>query len=321
MRILFITSSFVGEAVLTTGVLKDALDRHPEARITVVAGPASAGLFAAVPGLDRVIAAEKLDRHRHWWTLWRDLVRYRWDLVLDLRRSPVSRLLMARERRWRPAMDDSVHRVVLNGRTAGTATPPDPYIWTSPTDDAAAARLVPAGPPVLALATVPARRSKSWPAERFAALARRLTSADGILPDGRVLIAGGPGEEAATGPIAGALADRQVIDLTGLDLPTTCAAFRRCALFVGVDSGLMHLAAAAGIPTLGLFGPSDERHYAPWSPRGATVRAPGTAEQLERRDDRAVRAAMMPALTVDAVTVAAGELWRRCADMKETPDG
>ena len=99
------------------------------------------------------------------------------------------------------------------------------------------------------------------------------------------------------------------------------AAFRRCALFVGVDSGLMHLAAAAGIPTLGLFGPSDERHYAPWTPRGATVRAPGTAEKLGQRADRAVRAAMMPALTVDAVAAAADELWQRCADMKETSDG
>jgi ADP-heptose:LPS heptosyltransferase len=322
VRILFITSSFVGEALLTTGVLKDALDRRPGAAVTVVAGPASASLFDAVPGLDRVIAVEKETVHRHWWRLWRELVRHRWDLVIDFRRSPVSRLLMSREWRWRPVMDKSVHRVVLNGRTAGTTTTPDPYVWTAPAHEAAAARLVPAGPPVLALATLPPDRTKSWPAERFVALARRLTAADGLLPDGRVLIVGGPGEEEATAPIAAALADRQVIDTTGrLDLLTNYAVLRRCALFIGVDSGPMHIAAAAGIPTLGLFGPTYECHFAPWTPRGATVRGPGTIEMLEHREDRAVRAKMMPALTVDAVAAAAGELWQHCADMTEAANG
>ena len=45
-------------------------------------------------------------------------------------------------------------------------------------------------------------------------------------------------------------------------------------LFVGNDSGLMHLAAAAGAPTLGLFGPSDDRCYAPWGANGRVLRTP-----------------------------------------------
>ncbi len=54
------------------------------------------------------------------------------------------------------------------------------------------------------------------------------------------------------------------IDLCGaLSLPEVAACFKRCALFVGNDSGLMHLAAAAGTPTLGLFGPTPWAEYAP----------------------------------------------------------
>jgi lipopolysaccharide export system permease protein len=56
MRILFITSTRIGDAVLSTGVLGHLIDRHPEARTTVVCGPAPASLFEALPNLERVIA-------------------------------------------------------------------------------------------------------------------------------------------------------------------------------------------------------------------------------------------------------------------------
>jgi ADP-heptose:LPS heptosyltransferase len=77
-------------------------------------------------------------------------------------------------------------------------------------------------------------------------------------------------------PVLAALGDRAV-DLVGnLSLPEAAAVLARCALFVGNDSGLMHLSAAAGAPTLGLFGPSPADHYAPAGPRAAAAVAPGS---------------------------------------------
>ena len=62
------------------------------------------------------------------------------------------------------------------------------------------------------------------------------------------------------------------VDLAGrLTLPEAAGCLRRCAVFVGNDSGLMHLAAAAGAPTLGLFGPTPASEYAPAGPRAAAV--------------------------------------------------
>jgi ADP-heptose:LPS heptosyltransferase len=58
----------------------------------------------------------------------------------------------------------------------------------------------------------------------------------------------------------------------------------RAALFLGNDSGLMHLAAAAGAPTLGLFGQSDAREYGPTGPRAVAVSADG--EPFRTRMDR-----------------------------------
>ena len=65
------------------------------------------------------------------------------------------------------------------------------------------------------------------------------------------------------------------MDLVGrLTLPEAAAVLARCALFVGNDSGLMHLSAATGTPTLGLFGPSRVEEYAPAGRRTATAVAP-----------------------------------------------
>jgi ADP-heptose:LPS heptosyltransferase len=62
------------------------------------------------------------------------------------------------------------------------------------------------------------------------------------------------------------------LDLVGmLSLPEAAAVLRRSALFIGNDSGLMHLAAAAGAPTVGLFGPTDATIYRPAGPRATAV--------------------------------------------------
>ena len=65
-----------------------------------------------------------------------------------------------------------------------------------------------------------------------------------------------------------------------MDLLTAYACLRRARLFIGNDSGLMHIAAAAGAPTIGLFGPSDERRYAPWGDKAVAVRGPRSFDQF-----------------------------------------
>jgi ADP-heptose:LPS heptosyltransferase len=62
-------------------------------------------------------------------------------------------------------------------------------------------------------------------------------------------------------------------------LSQAAACLARCTIFIGNDSGLMHLAAAAGAPTLGLFGPSQASEYAPAGRRTAIAVAPGPAGQ------------------------------------------
>ena len=94
-------------------------------------------------------------------------------------------------------------------------------------------------------------------------------------PDARFTFAGpGRTEHDMAAPLLEILPG--AVDLCGrLSLPAVAACLRRCALFVGNDSGLMHLAAAAGAPTLGLFGPSRVNEYGPSGPNARAAIAPG----------------------------------------------
>jgi ADP-heptose:LPS heptosyltransferase len=291
MRILFITATRIGDAVLSSGLLAYLLERHPEARLTIVAGPAAAPLFAAVPGLERLLVLDKRRWALHWLSLYAAVAGRRWDLVVDLRGSAVAWLLRARRRRVTGRGRADEHRVRELGRLFALDPPPAPRIWVTPAHERAAAALLPPGGPVLALGPAANWRGKEWRAERFAELAARLTAADGILPQERR------------------------IDLVGrVDLLTAAAVLKRAALFIGNDTGLMHLAAACGTPTLGLFGPSPVARYAPWGPHTETACTADPPEKLFGPGfDHRTTGTLMDGLSVAAAEAAARRLWRRLA--------
>ncbi|MBO9557383.1 MAG: glycosyltransferase family 9 protein [Caulobacter sp.] len=285
--ILFITATRIGDAVLSSGLIRFLADQIPNARFTIVSGPLAAPLFAHVPGLDRVIVMEKGKGKGHWFKLWNQVRHKKWGLVVDLRGSGTA-LFLRREKRaiWKKS-PDVLHKVVDAARVLKLeGDPPAPHLYITPEVQALADQLLaprrgePDGP-ILAVGPASNWVGKIWPIERFAQTAQQLLGPGGPLEGGRLLILGGPGDGRMVEELRMASARGRYVDLTGkVDLLTAYAALKRADLFIGNDSGLMHIAAAAGIPTIGLFGPSDERRYGPWGPWTKAVRGPRTFEQF-----------------------------------------
>jgi ADP-heptose:LPS heptosyltransferase len=274
MRILFITSSRIGDAVISCGILEQLRRNNPQARITVACGVVAAGVFERLPGLERLIVFDKERFDMHWPRLWTKLVGHIWDIAVDVRGSGIL-LFVAAKRRWmlrggrRPG-----RRFEQLGAGLNFSPPPLPVVWTAPEDEALAASQL-GEAPVIALGPTANWDGKIWPAERFVGLFQALAAQ---IPGARAAVFAGPGqaERARAAPVLAALPG--AIDLVGtLTLAQAAACLRRCRIFIGNDSGLMHISAAAGTPTLGLFGRSRADEYAPAGLRTAVAVAPGPA--------------------------------------------
>ena len=315
MDILFVTATRIGDAVLSTGLLGHLIERYPDARLTIAAGPAAAPLFQAVPRLEQLIIVEKRRFAAHWLALYGQVAARRWDLVVDLRGSALPWLLRARDRCAIGKGNPAEHRVSQLARLCDLHPPPGPRLWLTSAHHRQAELLVPPGPPVLAIGPAANWRGKQWRGERFATLAQRLTAPDGILPAGRIAVLAAAHERAQAEPVLTAGPSERLIDLVGrTDLLTAAAVLRRAALFIGNDTGLMHIAAASGVPTLGLFGPSPVAQYAPWGRYTAIAHTAIPAEEMWRTGfDHRTTDTLMDSLSVEAAEAAGRQLWARVA--------
>ncbi|HEX5417032.1 MAG TPA: glycosyltransferase family 9 protein [Chloroflexota bacterium] len=124
------------------------------------------------------------------------------------------------------------------------------------------------GTPLLVLHPGAGARYKRWPAERYAELAGRF-AAEGC----EVAVTAGPADEEAVEAFIRAARGIEARVLAGLRLDALAAELARASLVIGNDSGITHLAALVGAPTLALFGPYDPAYWRPIGPRVAVLDA------------------------------------------------
>jgi heptosyltransferase III len=315
-RILFVTSARLGDAVLSTGVLARLVADHPGAEVWVVCGPLPAPLFRAVPGLKRLIAVEKQRFTQHWIEVFLQVAPVRWDVFCDMRNVGILHLLRAREAyRYRKSTIVR-HKVEENGAILGLP-PLAPHIWIDAKADAEADALLNGARGFLAVGPTAGSAHKVWAQERFRDLALRLTGPGGALAGAPIAVFASANEREQVAPLLAALPRERTIDLAGKTDPLSAAAcLKRAALYAGNDSGLMHIAAATGTPTLGIFGTGNPSIYGPWGPRTAFVDRRFDDDErvpLERSPDPADKAKVMTLLSVDEIAGAAEGLLSRVA--------
>lgn len=306
MRILLVRLRLIGDVVFTTPLIGALRRRFPDAHLAYLVENAAAPVVALHPALDEIIVVPHTRGWRRLADdvrLSGRLRRARFDVIVDLHGGPRSAWLTwaARApvrvgydvagREW--MYTDVVHRPrglhprhsVMNqwdllakvdpsfagepDRTADRVV----MIVDDEARQAVATRLAGyglGGTERLAVLHVSAGNPfRRWPEASFAALAAGLAAGG---PDRAVLVTSGPSDHDAAARVveaAGRLAGRhggRVIDAEGLSLVELRALMDRAAVFVGGDSGPLHIASTSDVPIVGLYGPTLPERSAPWRP-------------------------------------------------------
>jgi len=332
-KILIIRTSALGDVIHVLSSLAALRQRFPQAAISWLVEPAGALLLEGHADLERIFVFNRGLWKTQWrnpaawpsllgsfFSLVRQIRRERFDLVVDFQcnlRSALAVLLSGGRRRlgfhrrdasewggWlftgekAPPAPPGIHKVEKNLHlvsTLGWSGPaPPPRIALDPKDLAWAQEAVaslPGGGPVVLLHPAVSRFGdiKRWSAEGFRDLADRARSE----LDARILITWGPGER----DMAEAVGRPTVAPpVRG---PKQLAALAACAhAVVAADTAILHIAAALDVPTVGLFGPKDERIYGPYpsGPTNRVVRSTAACSpcRLRRCDHRICMSLVFP---------------------------
>lgn len=292
--ILIVPYMWIGDFVRCHSVVKLLRARFPERPVDMLASTLCAPLTGYMPGVRRAIVvdlprkrlafsehrklAERLKAEGYGAALimpktWKSAlapflagIPQRTGLVGEARFIILNDLRFGQ--RKLPRMVDECASLALPRGTTLPAEWPTPELKVPPAEVAAWLSkhgLAAHHRPAVALAPGAVGPSKRWPAAAYADLCRRLL-ADGLA----VWVVGGPGEKSLAREIVG---DSRASDLTAIDLREAILALAAASAAVSNNSGLLHVAAALGTPTIGIFGPTSPWHWAPLNPLVAAIQA------------------------------------------------
>lgn len=281
-RILFISSGSIGDAVISTGILGWLMDNHPDAEFIIATGVASAPLFLPCPRVVKIIPIKKQTFNRHWLHLWNETRHTHWDVIVDLRGSLLSYLLPCKQRFVFHSPDKSLPKAEQLARLLGISPAPPTRLWVGAEARKQVAALLPAQP-YYVIAPKTNSTAKDWPIERFSALVKQLHVRN---PDRSFVVLATHEQKPMLGPLLEALPSGLIHDLSGqTDLQGAIAVLEKAKCFIGNDSGLLHMSAALGIPSVGIYGPSNDKTYAPRGPHVSIITShdfkPGEEEKRD----------------------------------------
>ena len=269
----------MGDCLLLTSPIRALKEEFPRFKISVLVESRFAGCFEKNPDIDDVIAISgKSEAFR--------LARQRYDLVLNLHGGPTSLFCAVLARGPRVGFEQFQYRRLYHGLIPS----PDPKLhsveatmaafqWlgveqkTPPplryegTRDTLPKMLESLHGPYAVIHPAALMATKRWEASKFRELARSLNN-QGLA----TILTCGPGEESSVAEVTKGLRTPQI--LLGLSIPELAELIRGAKLYVGNDSGPMHLAAAVGTPVVALWGSSSSARWRPWSAEHVVVQNP-----------------------------------------------
>jgi ADP-heptose:LPS heptosyltransferase len=273
----------MGDCLLFTAPIRALKEEFPSFRLAVLVEARFADCFDGNSDFDEIlVAGNKLSTAAA-------LVVRRFDAIVNLHGGPTSLMytllpwgkrIGAEQYQYSrlyhglvPKPDSTAHTVESTmsllrwlGLSAGATAPALRY-QVHPLEAARNKEKVNVDRPYAVIHPASVMSTKRWDAHRFAAVGRSLLE-QGLVP----VVTAGPGEESFARQVAQDL-DCAIV-VVNLTIPELAELIRGARIYIGNDSGPMHLAAAVGTPTIAIWGSSDSRRWHPWNVAHRVVQNP-----------------------------------------------
>ena len=278
-KILVFSFSFIGDAVLSTAVIQPLRAHFPNSHITFLVGPRAFDLFATEPNIDATLVYDNRGEHAGWKgrlclikTLWHD----KFDLVVNLRDSLTARCIGAEH--WGMLPGDSNRHAVTRylevlQRHGVDTTDAHPNLQLTEAENTAAHQFLDEAGRTserLLIGIHPGGNweYKLWNAKNYAQVADALAERH----NAAILLFAGPNERELQAQVANMMEVPPILVKTD-DLRQLAALISMCDVYIGNDTGPMHIAAAVGTPVVALFGSTNHHRSGPYGGKHSVVQS------------------------------------------------
>ena len=277
-RILIISSNRLGDSILSSGLNEYYKNLYKDSYLTFVCGETPRDLFRHCEYVDEVIVLKKKKYSLHWFTLWKKVFFRKWMHIVDLRGTLISFFLLGVNKKiFKKNKTETLHKVEEVSRQI-TGKIINPSIKLNLKSNKILLKL--RKKKMVAICPTANWSAKIWPQDNFLAMIHKLSNTKTFKNFNFVLI--GPVSEKR---MINRIKHHNILNMYGkLSLLEIYLLLKECKLFIGNDSGLMHLAALAGIQTVGLFGPSSKIKYHPWGKQTLALSGKKSPEQLMEKE-------------------------------------
>ena len=269
MEILVVSYSRIGDTILATSLINHLIKKHLDAEFTVVTSTISKDIFTDMPRLKKLIVIDKQKYAGHWYKIWNFVKDNKWDLVIDLRSSYLSYFLEANERKIFKG-NQYEHKLEQFSNFLQIKDNIQPTIWADQQKYNNILKSKKISNNFICVAPISNWQGKDWPIDKYYKLFE-----DPLFSDFEIVILGATDKASDNTKIRN-LKESLSVKVNNLmnkaDMIETYFILRNSKLFLGSDSSNMHLSTAAGIPTIGLFGPTNDKVYGPKGRKNYTIR-------------------------------------------------
>jgi len=268
VKILFICSNLIGDTILSSGAINYFVDQNKDAKLTFVVGPTAAPLLKNYKNIENIIVFKKRKFNLHWLDIFQKTYRMKWNIVVDFRSSAISHILR-NNKKYIFKKHQNIHHIdQLNSSLGFNCS--NLFIPTSDDEKNKADNGLDSSFKHIVIFPGGNWTPKLWSADNFNEIMKLLLVKYQKIKF--ILVGSLKEKNKFYNQLIKDIKEDLIIDLFGYNLTLTSAYMKKSDIFIGNDSGLMHLAVASKLRVISLFGPTNNTVYGPVGDKNIVIR-------------------------------------------------